>query len=137
MNFHDDQRRTGQGFQDGVLAALDAARNLHFAFAREQRDGAHLPQVHAHGVVDLLAEAGGQLQVEQIFAFFELFLEILGLFEDLDACAIQTGEHVLQLRAARKLAGQYFADFVVEDVSLFLAQLNEPLQPVVFVIYRH
>ena len=88
-DFLDHQRRAGERFQNRVLAALDAARDFDFAFAREQRNRAHLAQVHADGIVDLFAEAGGQFEIEQFFGFFELLLEILGLFEDFDAGAVQ------------------------------------------------
>ena len=46
-------------------------------------------------------------------------------------------EHIVEFGAAGEIAGQYLADFVVQDVALFLAHLHEPLQPVVFVFYRH
>ena len=136
-DFLDHQRRARERFQYGALAALDAPRDLDFAFAREQRNRAHLAQVHADGIVDLLAQAGGQFEVEQLFGFFELLLEILGLFEDFDARDVQAGKHVLELGAARQISGQNFADFVVQDVALFLAHLYEPLKPVVFVFKRH
>ncbi len=55
-DFLNHQRRARERFQDGALAALDAARDFHFAIAREQRHGAHLAQVHADGVVDLFAQ---------------------------------------------------------------------------------
>ena len=132
-DFLDHQRRARQRFQDRVLAALDAARDFDFAFAGEQRHRAHLAQVHAHRIVDLLADAGGQFEIEEFFAFFDLLLEILGLFQDFDAGGVEAGEHVFELGAAGKIAGQDFADLVVQDVALLLAHLYEPLKPVVFV----
>ena len=98
---------------------------------------AHLAQVHADRIVDLLADSGGQFQIDQLFGFFELLFEILGLFEDLDAGDVEAREHVFEVGAAGQIAGQNFADFVVQDVAFFLAHLYEPLQPVVFIVYRH
>ena len=133
----DHQRGARQRFQHRVLAALDAARDFHLALAREQRDRAHLPQVHADRVVDLLADAGGQIQIDELFALFELLLEVLGLFQDFDAGRVQAGQHVFQVGAAGQIAGQNFADLVVQDVALLLAHLYEPVQPLEFIFKRH
>ena len=135
--FLDDQRRARQRFQHGALAPLDAAGNLDLALAREQGHRAHLAQVHPHRIVDFLADAGGQFEVENLFAVFELLFEVFGLFENLDAGHVQAGQHVVEFGAARKVRGQNFADFVVQDVALILAHLYEPLQPVKFVFERH
>ena len=118
-----------------VLAALDAARDFDFAFAREQRHRAHLAEVHADRIVDLLADSRGQFEIDQVFAgFFDLLFEILGLFEDFDAGDVEAGEHVIDVGAAGEIAGQDFADFVVQDVAFLLAHLYEPLKPVVFIV---
>ena len=58
-----DQRRTRDGFQHEQLPALDPLRDRHFAFARQQRNGAHLAQVHANGVVGLFECSGSQVEV--------------------------------------------------------------------------
>ena len=82
-----------------------------------------------HRVVDLLADSGGQLEIEQLLGLFELLLEILGLFEDFDSRDVQTRQHVFEVGAAGQIAGQNFADLIVEDVALFLAHLYETLKP--------
>ena len=82
------------------LPALDAPRDFHFAVARQQRHRAHFAQVHADRVVDLFADAGRQFEIEQLFAFFELLVEILGLFQDLDSGDIEAGQYVVELGAA-------------------------------------
>src|SRR5207244_8209075 len=41
-----------------LAAGLDALGNRDFAFAGEQLDGAHLAQIHAHGIVGALAGLG-------------------------------------------------------------------------------
>jgi len=137
-DFQNHQRGARQRFENGALAAFDAASDFHFAFAREQRHRAHFAQIHANRVVDLFsADASGQLQVEEFVAFFELFLEILGFFEDFNTGDVQTGEDVVEFGAAIDIAGQNFTYFVVQDVPLFLTHLYEPFEPVEFVIKRH
>ena len=64
-----DERRARDRLDHGELAALDAPRDLDLALAREQRDGAHLAQVHAHGVVRLVERAGREVELELLGAF--------------------------------------------------------------------
>src|SRR5208337_3389722 len=52
-DFANHDGRTGDGFEDAHLAALDALGDFDFALARQQGDGAHLAQVHAHRIVSL------------------------------------------------------------------------------------
>ena len=71
-------------------------------------------------------------------SLFELLLEILGLFENLDSGAVEARENIFQFRAAGQLAGgQNLADLVVQDVALLLAHLYEPFQPLEFIFNRH
>ena len=55
--FLDDDRRTRDGLHHHQLPALDALGDGHFAFARQQRHGAHLAQIHAHGIVGFFQRA--------------------------------------------------------------------------------
>src|SRR5262249_19781026 len=64
-----DDRRARDRFDDGELPALDPARDLDLALAREERDGAHLAQVHADRVVRLVERAGRQVELELLGAF--------------------------------------------------------------------
>jgi hypothetical protein len=66
-----------------------------------------------------------------------LSLEILGLLENLDAGDVQPRQNVVEFGAAADIAGQYFADLVVQDVALLLAHLYEPVKPPEFVVKRH
>ena len=59
QKFLQDQRSARDGFQDEQLAAFDALGDGHFAFAGEQRNGAHFAQVHAHGIVGFFERTGG------------------------------------------------------------------------------
>src|SRR6185503_17404214 len=46
-------RAAGERIHDATLAPLDAPRDPHLALTGEERDRAHLAQVHPHGVVGL------------------------------------------------------------------------------------
>ena len=63
------ERRARDRLDDGQLAPLDAARDFHFAFAREQRHRAHLAQVHADGVVGLVQCSGREIELEFLGPF--------------------------------------------------------------------
>src|SRR5579871_1140905 len=55
----DYHRGARERLDHGVLTTFNAARDLDFALAGEQRNRAHLAQVHAHRVVDLLTTPAG------------------------------------------------------------------------------
>ena len=67
--FADHDRRTRKRLQHAQLAALDALGDFNFAFAREQRHGSHLAQVHADGVVGFFQRAGGEVEFD-VLPFF-------------------------------------------------------------------
>ena len=54
---HDGRAR--KRLQYAVLAALDALGDFDFAFARKQRHGSHLAQIHADGIIGFFQSAGG------------------------------------------------------------------------------
>jgi len=58
-NFFDHQRRTGERLADGPLAPFIALGQLDLALAGKQRNGAHLAQIHAHGVVRFFGDILG------------------------------------------------------------------------------
>src|SRR5579859_6618274 len=76
-NFLDDDRRARQSFQHAQLAALNPLCDFNFAFTREQRDRAHLAQVHAHRVVGLFQRAWRQIKFN-VLALFNVFKLLLG-----------------------------------------------------------
>ena len=47
------QRRTANSLLHPQLAALHATGQIHFALARQQRDGTHFAQIHAYRVVGI------------------------------------------------------------------------------------
>ncbi len=59
------------------------ARNLHFAFAREQRHRAHLAQVHANRIVGLVQRTRRQIElglVRAVPAIDAFAFELVALF---------------------------------------------------------
>ncbi len=78
-NFANHDRRARNRLQHAHLPALDALGDLHFAFARQQRHGAHLAQIHAHRVVGFLQRARRQIQLD-VFALFQLKILVAGKF---------------------------------------------------------
>ena len=113
-DFADHQRRARERLAHGPLAAFVALGELDFALAGEQRDGAHLAQVHADGIVGFVAGFLGQFQVAEVVGFFFGFLEVeLGLFQNLDAGAVEIGKQVFELAAGGEFFGEQLVDFVV------------------------
>src|SRR5262249_62284004 len=58
-----DGWRAGDRLDDRELAAFDALGDGDLAFAREQRDRAHLAEVHADRVVGLVESARGEIEL--------------------------------------------------------------------------
>ena len=136
-----DRRRPRNRLDDGQLAALDALGDLDFAFAGQQRDGAHLAEVHPDRVVGLVERAGRQIELELLGAFagaveqlvFAIFL--LGV-DDFDAGAAERAEQVVELVRRRDVGGQQLVDLVVQQVALFLADGDELPHLIVFFFDR-
>ena len=138
QNLANHQRRTRQRLAHRRLSALDALGELDLALARQQRNRSHLAQIHAHGIVGLVDELLGQLQVAGLFALFQLFVEVdLRLFENLDARAVELGQNFVELAPARIPFGQQFIDLVVENVALLFSGVHELLQPAEFFFKCH
>ena len=103
MTLLGDERRARDRLDDGELAALDAPRDLDFAFAREQRHRAHLAQVHADRIVGLVERARRQIELELLGAFGRAVdrlvvpqVLLVGV-DDLDAGAAEGVEEIVEL----------------------------------------
>ena len=70
QQFADGNRRAGDCFLGFDLAAFDAFRDGHFAFASQQRHHAHFAQVKPHRVVGFFQRARGKIQLEFIVTRF-------------------------------------------------------------------
>ena len=117
--FMDDDRRAGERFEHANLATLDALRDFHFAFTREQGHGAHLAQIHANGVVGFFERAGSEIEfnIIALFAFVELFIERgrrqLGAFEHINALRPDRSEQVVEVVGAHHILRDEFVYLVV------------------------
>ena len=142
-----DDGRARDGLHHDELAALDALGDGDFAFARQQRDGAHLAQVHADGVVGLFQ--GARREIEVNFFAVEIFLglgvRVLGdfqgrarglrrggVFVDVDAVALECGKEVVDFFRRVDFGRKDVVHFVVEQVAALLAHGNELAYRVVF-----
>ena len=136
-----DRGRPRDRLDDGELAALDAAGDFDFAFAGEQRHGAHLAQVHADGIVGLVERAGREVELHLLAALGGavelLFLQVrlLGV-DDFDARAAKRIEEVVELVGRGNLGRQQFVDLVVQQIALFLPDGNQLPDFVVFFFNR-
>ena len=127
----DHDGRARQRLQNAQLAALDALGDFHFAFAREQRDRAHLAQVHADGVVGLFQRARREVEFD-VLARFQLGIELLiegaghlRPFEHIDALRADGGQQVLEVVGRMQVVRDKVVDLVVGEVSLFLTRIDQ------------
>ena len=145
--------RVEDGREDRVLALLDALGDLDLALAGEQRDGAHLAQVHADRVVRLgvvvvapcvraskrrsepargrrprCRRLGLGLGRRVFFrAAVRRDLHLAGVVDDLDVLVVERGQHVVHLIGTDVLARQRFVHLVVGEEALGLAQRDQLL----------
>ena len=137
-----DQRRPRDRLDHRQLAALDAPRDLDLAFAREQRHGPHLAQIHADRVVGLVERARRQVELELLGALagpvdrLVVAQVLLVGVDDLDAGAAERIEQVVQLFGRGDFGRQELVDLVVEEVALLFADVDELSYFVVFFFDR-
>ncbi len=139
----DDGLEGERGFAEardhGLAAGLDALGDGDFALARQQLDGAHLAQIHAHRIVGavgrLARRLGGDGSAGRLrdLAAFRLILGDLGGFlrlvglDDVDAHLGQHRQHVFDLLGADLLRGQHGVELVVGDKAALLRDLDHLL----------
>jgi hypothetical protein len=75
QNLVDHNGRARKCFQGGELSPLDTLGNVHLPFAREQRRGAHLPQVNAHRIAGRFRSAWSQVKLDLLCFLGKLLLE--------------------------------------------------------------
>ena len=135
-----DGRRAGDRLDDRELAALDALGDRDFAFAREQRHGAHLAQVHADRVVGLVERARREIELRLVAraVAIEVLVAAVRLvgIDDLDAGAAEGVEQIVEILGRGDLGGQHLVDLVVEQVALLLADGDQLAYFVVFFFNR-
>ncbi len=135
-DFANHDGRARQRFQHPQLPALDALGDLHFALAGEQRDRAHLAQVHAHRIVGFFQRAGGQVEFH-VLARFQFGIELLveragdlGAFEDVNALRADGGQQVLKVIGRMQVVRDQVVDLVVREVTFFFSCIDQFLDVV-------
>src|SRR6185437_8445027 len=136
--FLDGDRAVEHGLQHLALAVLDALGDLDLALAGEQRDRAHLAQVHADGVA--------RARVRVLLVLVDLFLLVLftdaeafalrrliddvgaaaaRAVDDLDAVIAERRQPAVDLIGRHDVLGHRVVDLVVRDEALLLAELDQ------------
>ncbi len=124
-----------------LAAGLDALGDGDFALAREQLDGAHLAQIHPHGIVGALAGLGfldlgdgllgdlDQLVVGVVLGLFLLFFLAVGVLGlgDVDAHVREHRHDVLDLLRRGGVGGQDFVELIEGHEAALLGLLDHLL----------
>ncbi len=143
------QRAFAEAGDHRLAAGLDALGDGDFAFARQQFDGAHFAQIHAHGIVGalgrlllfgggerfgfrlddlgagvLLVVVGDHLVGGLLLAF--VVVGVLGL-DHVDAHLAEHGEGVLDLLGGDLLGGHHGVELFVGDEAALLGGLDHLL----------
>ena len=126
------------GLEHADLAAFDALGDFNFAFAREQRHGSHLAQIHADGIVGFFESSGGEVELDvfALFRFLELFVEgrDFGAFENVDPLRTDRGQQIVKVFRTVHVVRDKIVDLVIRQVSLFLACIDQLFNVVVLVV---
>src|SRR6185437_11802960 len=119
-------RRARDGLHHAHLPALNALGNLNLALARQQRNRAHLAQVHAHGVVGLLQCSRSQVKLD-VLAFLALAFKALrfGAFQQVDSLSADRRDQIIEVVGGMDVPGQKIIDLAVSEVTLLLACLDQ------------
>ncbi len=113
------------GDRDSALSTMVCPRSIRLAIStspsRVSSGTAPISRRYMRtGSLVLSLPAVGEIQIQNLVGFFDFGVE-LRLFEDLDAGHIETCQQIVQVRATAQIGGQQLADFVVQNVALFLA----------------
>ena len=132
----DDDGRTRQRLQNAQLAALDALGDFNFTFAGEQRDRAHLAQIHADRVVGFFQSAGREIEFH-VLAGFDLFEFLvaphLGALEHVNALRADGGQQVLEVVGGMHVVRDQVVHLVVGEVALLFTHIDQFFDIVVLV----
>ena len=130
-----DDRRTRQRLQHAQLAALDALGDFNFAFARQQRNRAHLPQIHADGIVGLFQGARREIQLHVLASFdlVELLVAGLGALEHINPLRANGGQQVLEIVGRMHVVRDQVIHLVVGEITFLFAHIDQFFDIVVLV----
>src|SRR5258707_2635743 len=147
----DDDRRARDRLHHNQLPALDALGDGDFALARQQRHGAHLAQVHAHGVVWFFHRTRRQVQVAAAFVGVRFVLDhhltvaaLRGNFHgtsgfgrrlilvNFDAIPLKGRKQIVDFLRGMDFRRKRIVYFVVKQVAALLTYGNELAYCIVF-----
>jgi len=125
---HDGRAR--DSLHHAQLAAFNALGDFYFAFACEQRNGAHFAQIHAHGVVGFFKRSWGKIKLDVVAVFVvEAIVAELGTaFKNVDSLGPDGRHQVVQVFWRSHVARDQVVDLVVGQIALFLTGVDELLQ---------
>ena len=128
-DFANHDGRARNRFHYAQLAALDALRDFNFAFAGEQRNGAHLAQVHAHRIVGFLERSGCKVKLDVFTLFeFEVFVgSEFGSVKQVDALGANGCNQIVEIVSRADLFWKDVIHIAVCEIALFLASLDQVL----------
>ncbi len=106
---------------------LDSFGNFHFLLPSQQRNLAHLPEIHAHRVVENI-ELGFAFLF--LFFFLRLFFPVLVAihlrrFDNVDLHAAQSRENEIEFISFGNSFGQRLVQIIKCEVPLFFRQLDQ------------
>jgi len=108
------------------FGVLDALGNLNFLLAGEQRDLAHLLEVHPDGIVQYIELRVGLVFLLLVMGFLAVLVAIdLRGIDDVDLHGPEPGHDRVHLLGLVDAVGKDFAQVIEGDVTLFLGQLDE------------
>src|SRR6185437_6178054 len=126
-----DDGRSRDGLHDAKLAALDALGDLDFALAGEQRNGAHLAEVHAYRVVGLFKRPGSKVKLDIIGLFTSLGLIFVAISaelrfagENVDTLGVDGGEKIVEIVGSGDVTRQQVIDLAIGEVPLLLTCID-------------
>ncbi len=119
-----DGRGVEQLFLGFELGILDAFGNFNFLLARQQRDLAHLLEIHADGIVEDVVLRAARLLLLGFFLALLVALDFIGV-EDVDLKILQDGDNALDILRVIDGLGQGLVDVVKSEIALFLGETDE------------
>ena len=134
-DFANHDGRARNRLQHAHLPALDALGDFDFAFARQQRHGAHLAQVHAHGVVGFFERSRGQVELDILALFASASKSLSPPNFGPPSSRSMPWVPMVVIRSSRSSAelhvsGQHVVHLAVGEIALLLARIDQVLNVV-------
>ena len=131
-----DDGRARQRLQHAQLAALDALGDFNFAFAREQRNRAHLAQIHADRIVGFLQSARARDRVPCPRRLRSRRISCrpdLGPLEHINALRADGGQQVLEVVGRMHVVRDQIVHLVIGEITLLFSHIDQFFDIVVLV----